>query len=159
MRAKPLPILVLVVLFVGTGFAQTPPVLGNVSVVPGAGATLKVTLSFVSSSRLRFSTNGSALPPGVSMTSTYLEPGSNRLSLHFEAATGAGLTANRSVDIYAGNFFVPVYQVMLSVVAGTAQTCGSASVNPLDQSSQAVVASGATPGCNVEVWAGDSGGL
>jgi hypothetical protein len=159
MPAKTLLIFAAVVFFAGTGFAQAPTVLGNVSVVPGAGATLKVTLPFLNSSRLRFWTNGSSLPSGVTMTSTYVEPGSNLLALHFEAAGLAGLAVNRSVDIYASNSFVPAYQVILSVVAGTAPTCGSATVNPLDQSSQAVVAAGTTAGCNVEVWAGDSGGL
>ena len=159
MQVKPLPIFALVVLLVSTGFAQVP-VLGNVSVVPGGGATLTVTLSFVSGVPMSFSANaGAGLPPGVTMTSTYLEPGSNRLSLHFEAAAGAPFVANKSIDIYVDNFFVPVYQVVLSVVPGPPSACGPAAANPLDQSSQAVVATAATPGCSVEVWAGFPGVL
>ncbi len=156
MRVRPLPIFALVVLFVSTGLAQMAG-LGNVSVVPGGGATLAVTLSFISGVPMTFSTN--AVAPGVTMTSTYLEPGNNHLSLHFEAAVGAPFVTNKSIDIYANNFFVPVYQVQLSVIPGPPSNCGPATVNPLDQSSQAVVVTAATPGCSVELWAGSPGVL
>lgn len=142
-----------------SGFAQ-PAVLGNLSVMPGQGATLTATVPLLSGTRLRFWADvGSGLPSGVTMTPTLVEPGVGRLALHFEAAANAPLAPNRLVNIYAGSSASPVYAVNLSVVAATPPTCGAPSVRQLDQSTQAVLVSAVTAGCSVEVWAGDGNGL
>ena len=145
-------------------FAQAPPLLGNVSVMPGQGANLTATVPILSGARLRFWADASAgLPPGVTMTPTFVEPGANHLTLHFEAIANAPLAANRLIVIYAGNSFSAVYQVNLSVIPATPPLCGAPSLNPVDQSvdqsTQSVLVSGVTPGCNVEVWTGNASGL
>jgi hypothetical protein len=74
-----------------SGFAQ-PAVLGNLSVMPGQGATLTATVPLLSGTRLRFWADvGSGLRSGVTMTPTLVEPGVGRLALHFEAAANAPL--------------------------------------------------------------------
>src|SRR5215475_16106422 len=95
-----------------SGFAQPAAVLGNVSIMPGQGATLTATVPLLSGTRLRFWADvASGLPSGVTMTPTFVEPGVGRLALHFEAAANAALAPNRLVNIYAGVSASPVYAV------------------------------------------------
>jgi len=103
--------------------------------------------------------NSSGLPSGVTMTATYIEPGVNRLTLHFEASPTAPLVTNKLVDVYAGNSLNAIYRISVSVVAASPFPCSVPSLLPIDQSTQAVLLSNLTPGCSVEVWAGDSSGL
>jgi hypothetical protein len=143
-----------------SGIAQPVPLVGNVSVMPGQGANFTAPVPILSGTRLRFWTGPNAgLPPGVTMTPTFVEPGANHLTLHFEAMANAPVIANRLTNIYAGNSLNAVYKLNISVVPATAGTCGAPSLRPIDQSTQAVLVSGVTPGCNVEVWAGDATGL
>src|SRR5262249_22109777 len=137
--------LAIAVTCVGFAFGQTPPLIGTLQLGTGQGATLTTQVPFLSGNRLRFwaSPTGlqGSLPPGVTMTPTYLEPGSNQLSLHFEAALRVQTIANYDVYVYAGSSVTAAYRVRLSVVVPTSQPCGVPVLNPLDQSSQAVVVS------------------
>ena len=124
--------------FASTGGAQPAPLPGNVNVMQ--------------------TDNSSGLPSGVTMTATYIEPGVNRLTLHFEASPTAPLVTNKLVDVYAGNSLNAIYRISVSVVAASPFPCSVPSLLPIDQSTQAVLLSNLTPGCSVEVWAGDSSG-
>jgi hypothetical protein len=50
-------------------------------------------------------------------------------------------------------------RISVTVVAASSFPCSVPSLRPIDQSTQAVLLSNLTPGCSVEVWAGDSSGL
>jgi len=93
------------------------------------------------------------------MTPTFIEPAVNNLTLHFEAMPNAPVVANRITNIYAGNSLNALYRVNVSVIPPAAAPCSAPSLKPIDQSTQAVLVSAVTPGCSVEVWAGDANGL
>ena len=146
--------------FASTGVAQPAPLPGNVNVMPGQGANFGTIVPILTGAPLRFWTdNSSGLPSGVTMTPTYIEPGVNRLTLHFEASPTAPLVTNKLVDVYAGNSLNAIYRISVSVVAASPFPCSVPSLRLIDQSTQAVLLSNLTPGCSVEVWAGDSSGL
>jgi hypothetical protein len=93
------------------------------------------------------------------MTPTFVEPGANHVTLHFEAMANAPLVANRLTDIYAGSSASAVFKVGITVVPTAPPPCANPLLKPIDQSTPAVLVSNVTPGCTVEIWAGDASGL
>lgn len=146
--------------FANSGVAQPAPLLGNVNVMPGPGANFSTIVPILTGAPLRFWTdNSSGLPSGGSITPTYIEPGANRLTLHVEASPNAPLIANKLVDLYAGGSLSAAYRISVSVIAPSPVPCSLPSLRPMDRSTQAVLLSNLTPGCSVQVWAGDGNGL
>jgi len=92
------------------------------------------------------------------MTPTFSEPGTSHVTLHFEASSNAPLIANRIANVYAGYGNV-AFRVNVNVIPPIAPPCGTATLNPMDQFTQAVLVTGVTPGCTVELWVGDLAGL
>jgi hypothetical protein len=138
--------------------AQTAPVVGSLTITRGQGASLTIVAPSAATRVVYWSDPGAGLPAGVTLTATFTEPASPQLTLHFEAIGSAPLATNRLVGIRSSIASI-AFKVSLNVVAsGGGNPCAVPTVQPLDQSTQAVLVSNVTPGCKVEAWAGGGNG-
>jgi hypothetical protein len=104
----------------------------------------------------------SGLPPGVSMTPTFVDlPSTPSVMLHFEASANAPVVTSQPAYVYAGDMYqnYVTFLVTITVAPSQIRPLLPPTLKPLDQSTQAALVSGSRSGADIELWVGDSAGL